>query len=85
MGKLIVEIPDEIHGELKRKALSDQKTLKEIITRLIQDYLSGTIKKSSAKKSTGFCGKWEDQRSAKEIIADIKTHRQWSTKTRKQL
>lgn len=80
MGKLIVEIPDEIHSELKRRALSDHKSMKEIITRLIQEYLSKTLKKNTTPKPTGFCGRWEDDRTADEIIADIKAHRRWSTK-----
>jgi len=77
MGKLIVELPDEIHGELKRKATTDNKTLKEVVTNLIKKYLSGVQEQSKKKEKTGLCGSWEDERSAEKIIRDIKTHRKW--------
>ncbi len=76
MGKLIVELPDEIHGELKKKAAISHKTLKNIITGLIHQYLSASEKKA-AKNKTGLCGRWEDERTADEIIKDIKAHRKW--------
>jgi metal-responsive CopG/Arc/MetJ family transcriptional regulator len=77
MGKLIVELPDKIHRELKRKATTDSKTLKEVITNLIKKYLSGVQEQSKKKEKTGLCGMWEDERSAEEVIRDIKTHRKW--------
>ena len=80
MGKLIVELPDEIHGELKKKAAIHHKTLKDIITELIHEYLYRPEKDIPAKKKTGLCGSWDDERTAEEIIRDIKTHRGWFTK-----
>ncbi|HBR18000.1 MAG TPA: hypothetical protein DD725_10395 [Deltaproteobacteria bacterium] len=77
MGKLIVELPDEIHGELRKKAAISHKTLKDIITGLIHQYLSASEKKAMAKSNTGLCGKWEDERAADDIIKDIKTSRRW--------
>jgi len=32
---------------------------------------------TKTKKKTGFCGSWEDDRSAEEIIRDIKAYRKW--------
>lgn len=32
-------------------------------------------KKHEKRESTGFCGIWEDERSADEIIDDISSHR----------
>jgi hypothetical protein len=29
------------------------------------------------KKKTGLCGSWADERTAEEIIRDIKTNRRW--------
>jgi hypothetical protein len=80
MGKLIVELPDEIHGELKKKAAVNHKTLKDIITELIHEYLYTHEKHVPTKKMTGLCGSWDDERTAEEIIRDIKTHRKWFTK-----
>jgi hypothetical protein len=80
MGKLIVELPDEMHGELKKKAAINHKTLKDIITELIHGYLYAPDKQVPTKKKTGLCGGWDDERTAEEIIRDIKTHRGWFTK-----
>jgi hypothetical protein len=80
MSKLIVELPDELHGELKKKAINDQKTIKEVITELIYEYISSPKNQTSAKRNTGLCGSWEDERTADEIIKDIKTHRRWFMK-----
>jgi len=77
MGKLIVELPDEIHGELNRKAAINNKSLKEIVTSLIRKYLSGEQKIAESKKGSDLCGRWEDERSAEQIIKDIKAHRHW--------
>ena len=40
MGKLIVELPDELHARLKGQAMSNHQTLKVIVTSLLQHYLS---------------------------------------------
>ena len=77
MGKLIVELSDEMHTELKKKAAVDHKTQKEIVTDLLKVYLSSEQERTITKKKTGLCGSWEDDRSAEEIIKDIKAHRKW--------
>jgi len=82
MGKLIVELPDEIHEAIKRKAALSNKTIREIVTSLLNDYLSREGKTEKLQE-TGFCGKWEDERTAEEIISDIKSHRKWFQQRRK--
>jgi hypothetical protein len=82
MGKLIVELPDEIHGELKKRAAVDRKTLKNIITELIQEYLYIPEKHVPTKK-TGLCGSWDDKKTGEEIIKHIKTHRKWFIRQKK--
>lgn len=82
MRKLIVELPDEVHGELKKKAAADQKTLKDIITILIYEYMSAPKKQVPIKK-TGLCGIWDDERPAEEIIEDIKARRRWFARREK--
>ncbi len=82
MGKLIVELPDEIHGELKKKAAINHKTLKDIITGLIQEYLYVPEEQMPDKDKTGLCGSWDDKRTADDILKDIKTHRRWFKRQR---
>jgi len=80
MGKLIVELPDEIHGELKKKAAINHKTLKDIISGLINEYLYKTEKRPLTKEKTGLCGRWDDERTADVIIKNIKSRRSWFTR-----
>ncbi len=77
MGKLIVEIPDSYHRDLKRRAAIQNRTIKQVVTELVADYLAGPEDPSRMVDGTGLCGKWEDDRTPEEIIADIKRHRRW--------
>lgn len=82
MRKLIIEIPDDLHSELRKRAATEQKTLKSIITKLVHSYLLEPGEQVQTKKGTGLCGIWEDGRSAEEIIKDIKSHREWFSRKR---
>ncbi len=82
MGKLIVELPDEVHRELKKKATNNHKTIKDIITVLVDDYLHTTKQRKGTLIKTSLCGSWDDERSAEEIIKDIKAHRHWFARQR---
>lgn len=77
MSKLIVELPEDLHHELKKKASSSNETIKHVVTGLINQYLSAPGKKVAEKSETGFCGVWQDERSAEDIVADIKKSRHW--------
>lgn len=74
MRKLIVELPEEIHQELKNVATLQHRTIKEMVTGLLKEYLSQGREKKKLKE-TGLCGAWEDSRSAAAIITEIKRHR----------
>lgn len=82
MGKLMVELPDSLHGELKKKAAAGHTTLKTVITGLITDYLAAPEKPHAEVKSTGLCGAWEDDRPADKIVRDIRGKRAWYTRRR---
>lgn len=75
MGKLIVEISDELHDNLKKTAALNGITIKEITIALLDNFLKK--QKLHHSSTTGFCGKWQDDRTAKQIIKDIKAHRKW--------
>ena len=77
MGKLIVELNDEMHRELKKKVAINQETLKKIITNLINNYLYGQDRDIELTQATGLCGLWIDERKSDEIINDIKSQRKW--------
>lgn len=80
VGKLMVELPNNLHGELKKKAAAQHSTLKTIITDLIEDYLSAPAKEQARGEKTGLCGTWDDERSAEEIIRDVRGRRTWFTR-----
>ncbi len=82
MGKLIVELPEHLHLELKKKATLEQRTLKSVITELVKNYISEE-QSPEVVSETGLCGAWQDQREPEEIIRDIKSHRKWSLPRRK--
>jgi plasmid stability protein len=81
MAKLIVELPEELHRELKKTAAVNHRTIKDVVTDLVEEYLRGGEEKQDLGE-TGLCGKWEDTRTADAIIADIKAHRKWLRKGR---
>lgn len=84
MGKLIVELPEELHRELKKTAAINHRTIKDVVTDLVEDYLSQSEENQDLEE-TGLCGKWEDTRTAEEIIADVKAHRDWLRKGRRKV
>ena len=84
MTKLIVELPEELHKELKKTAALSHRTIKNVVTDLVEEYISRGEKKEDLQE-TGLCGKWEDTRTPEAIIADIKAHRNWLRKGRRKV
>ena len=84
MAKLIVELPEELHKGLKKSATLSHRTIKNVVTDLVEEYLSRGGNKEDLNES-GLCGKWEDTRSANAILADIKAHRNWLRKGRRKV
>ena len=74
MGKLIVELPDELHLQLKQQAATDRKTIKVIVVSLLDHYLRHPVIRSS-KRATGLCGAWKDRRSADELLRELRAGR----------
>ncbi len=76
MSKLIVELPEQLHRELKKRAVLHHRTIKEVMTGLVEGFLSHREEKKRPRE-TGLCGAWQDVRAAEVIVADIKSHRRW--------
>lgn len=76
MGKLIVELPEELHGQLKKQAAAEHKTLKIIVMSLVHQYLKAP-RSSSPQRTTRLCGAWKDRRSAKALLDEIRAARRW--------
>ena len=84
MAKLIVELSEELHKELKKTAAINNQTIKDVVTDLVENYLRRGEEKQDLGE-TGLCGRWEDERSADDIIADIRAHRNWLRRGRKKI
>lgn len=84
MAKLIVELPEELHKELKKTAALSHRTIKNVVTDLVEEYVLRGEKREEIKE-TGLCGRWEDSRSPQEIIADIRAHRNWLRKGKRKV
>jgi hypothetical protein len=80
MGKLIVELPEELHMRLKRQAAEDHQTLKVVVTTLLQHYLAAPRQRTPAR-STGLCGIWKGAESAEELTKTIRAARRWTRDT----
>ena len=74
MGKLIVELPDDLHVQLKRQAATDRKTIKVIVVSLLDQYLRHPTVRS-LKRATGLCGAWKDRRSAEALLRELRASR----------
>ncbi len=68
MAKLIVEIPDHLHLQLKSYAVINHCTLRQVVLNLLENHL---FKPKTATHSTGFCGAWVDKRSSEKIIQEL--------------
>ena len=40
MAKLIVELPEELHKELKKTAALSHRTIKNVVTDLVEEYIA---------------------------------------------
>ncbi len=81
MGKLIVELPDKLHTQLKQQAASSRTTLKAIVITLLDRYLH-QVPQHQMARTTRLCGAWKDVRSAETLIAELRSARRWWTRSR---
>jgi plasmid stability protein len=79
-------IPDEIIGKIKTLSVLERRSINNEILVILEEGLSNKLKHSpqdnrSISKSArlaaweNLCGAWKDDRSTKEIIDDIISHR----------
>jgi len=51
MGEIRVNIANEIHKMLKQKAIDENTSLKELVPRIIEEYLKPKASKQNSKKA----------------------------------
>lgn len=71
------DIDDRIYENLKRISQQNKRSISQEVIHIIETYLSNpqTIKKNSTEEFLKLAGSWEDNKSAKEIIAEIRNGR----------
>jgi len=77
-------IDDDIYAELKKIATGENRSISQQVLFLVKEYLARKhqmrMLKTPAQVLLDFCGSWEGEQSAKEIIAKIKKARKNSKK-----
>jgi hypothetical protein len=77
-------IQEELYAEIKHLAAAEKRSVAQQILFLVKDYLAKRESLAGAKTPAQvlveLSGSWEDARDADQIIAEIKTARQSSTK-----
>jgi|WetSurSiteA1Bulk_404760.scaffolds.fasta_scaffold214007_2 plasmid stability protein len=80
----IKDIDDKLYQEIKELAASESRSVTQEVLFLLRDYLSKrkrlTASKTAAEVLIDLSGSWEDQRSATEIVSQIKKARKKSVK-----
>ncbi len=85
MANLQIKNMDEsLYEEIKRAASAENRSVSQQVLTLIRDYLAKRKQvsklKSPAQVLLELSGTWEDERSAEEIVQDIKKARKKSKK-----
>jgi len=80
----IKNIDEGLYEEIKRAASAENRSVSQQVLTLIRDYLAKRNQvsklKSPAQVLLELSGTWEDERSAEEIVRDIKKARRNSKK-----
>jgi tRNA(fMet)-specific endonuclease VapC len=80
----IKDIDDKLYQEIKDLAASESRSVTQEVLFLLKDYLSKrkhlTASKTAAQVLIDLSGSWQDQRSATEIVSEIKKARKKSVR-----
>ena len=75
------DIDDRLYKYLKTSARLKNRSISQEVITIIQEYLNNTQNpaRNATKEFLALSGAWKDERSAEEIVEDIRTHRTSST------
>jgi hypothetical protein len=83
----IKNIQDELYEEIKKLAAAENRSVSQQVLYLVKEYLAKkkrlTAAKSPAQVLLELFGSWEDDRSAEQIVKEIKSARKSSKKLEK--
>jgi plasmid stability protein len=71
------DIDDRIYEHLKRTAKQNRRSISQEVVHIIETYLSEshTLRKNSTEEFLKLAGSWKDERTAEDIIMDIRKSR----------
>ena len=71
------DIDDKLYEALKIKASIERRSLSQEVIKIIEDFLSLTTyeKKDATEEFLKLSGAWQDNRSEKDIVEDIRASR----------
>ena len=80
----IKNIQDELYEEIKKLAAAENRSVSQQVLYLVKEYLAKkkrlTAARSPAQVLLELSGSWEDDRSAEQIVKEIKSARKSSRK-----
>ncbi|MDP3296123.1 MAG: antitoxin [Thermodesulfovibrionia bacterium] len=71
------DIDDRLYSSLKELAKSENRSLSQEVVSILEKYLSNPVvfKSNPTRDFLSLSGSWDDNRTADEIVADIKRSR----------
>lgn len=71
------DIDDRLYSSLKKRAKSENRSLSQEVISIIEKYLANPsmFKNNPTQEFLSLSGAWDDERTAAEIVADIKKNR----------
>ena len=83
----IKNIQDELYEEIKKLAAAENRSISQQVLFLVKEYLAKrkhlTAAKSPAQVLLELSGSWEDDKSAQQLVKEIKSARKSSRKLEK--
>ena len=83
----IKNIQDELYEEIKKLAAAENRSVSQQVLFLVKEYLAKrkqlTALKSPAQVFLELSGSWEDEKTAEQIVKEIKSARKSSRKLEK--
>jgi plasmid stability protein len=78
----VKDIDDRLYNSLKQRAAIEKRSVSQEVILIIEKYLAAPeqFQRSPTKEFLQLTGSWTDDRSAEEIILDIRQSRENSTR-----
>jgi plasmid stability protein len=78
------DIDNELYESLKKRAAGEHRSISQEVVRILEYHIHQPkeLSADSTKSFLALCDSWHDDRSAKEIVIDLRKHRKQSPRFR---